>query len=90
MVLGSQPTPDRHYPAGMEVIIGARNEQAMKIVAEQLAKGRRTIGVFYGAGHMPDLERRLLERGFQRRSIDWLTAWTVEPDGTPTTRAAQR
>jgi hypothetical protein len=33
-----------------------------------------------------DLEHRLFDMGFKRESLTWQTAWTVAPDGTPTTR----
>ncbi len=90
MALSWRPVAGQYYPAGMDVIIGARNERAMQVVDDQLTKGRRTIGVFYGAGHMPDMERRLLERGFHLKGTEWLTAWSVEPDGTPTTQRAPK
>jgi hypothetical protein len=89
MALSWRPQPGQYYPAGMDVTIGARNERAMEVVDQQLVKGDRLIGVFYGAGHMPDMERRLLERGFHLKSTEWLNAWSVEPDGTPTTRRAR-
>ncbi len=53
-----------HGPAFREVLIDLRNERAMAVVDEVLAKGRdpRTIGVLYGAGHMLGLADLLTSR----------------------------
>ncbi len=60
-------------------LVTERNKVALKVLTEQLKEGKRRIGIFYGAGHLPDMERRLidefhLKRGKQR----WLTAWNLE------------
>ena len=61
------------------VLIGDRNEAAMKVLLREIAKGRKHIGIFYGAAHMPDFERRLvLELGMQRERVEWTTAWDLE------------
>ena len=47
---------------------------------KQLAAGKKKIGVFYGAGHLPDMEKRLLaDFGLKRDSESWLVAWSLEP-----------
>ena len=39
-----------------------------------------SISVFYGAGHLPDLERRLCaELGYRPGADDWRTAFDVNP-----------
>jgi hypothetical protein len=70
----------------MEVLVGARDEKVMKVLGEQMAAGKKKLAVLYGAAHMLDLEHRLLQMGFKRQSVLWQTAWTVAPDGTPTTQ----
>lgn len=60
-------------------ILSGRNEHAMKILAQQIARGRRKLAIFYGGGHMPDLEKRLLAQGFQPRAETWYVAWDVRP-----------
>ncbi len=59
------------------VIVSARNRVALKVLGEQIRQGKRRIAVFYGAGHMLDLEERLLERGFRKVRHEWLTAWNL-------------
>jgi hypothetical protein len=59
-------------------IISERNKVALKVLAEQIAEGKKRIGIFYGAGHMPDMERRLLEDfGLKRQEQRWLVAWDL-------------
>ncbi len=39
------------------ILIGDRNAAAIKVFQKELAKGRKKIGIFYGAAHMPDFEQ---------------------------------
>lgn len=66
----------------MEALIKARNDVVVRDVRRELRKRRRpeTIAVFYGAGHMADLEERLcrelkLSPGEER----WFTALSINP-----------
>jgi hypothetical protein len=59
------------------VIITERNKVVMEEVKAQLNHGRKSVGVFYGAGHMPDLEARLLADGFKATEVHWMTAWKI-------------
>jgi hypothetical protein len=62
-----------------DVLIVRRNAVVLKRLKE-LPAGTRTVAVFYGAGHLPDLERRITEElGYRRAGARWLTAWDV-PD----------
>jgi len=88
MAITSQPPEGATYPAGMEVLVGARNDKAIKVLAEQIADGKKNLAIFYGAAHMVDMEHRLFEMGFRRQSVTWQTAWTVAPDGSPVTQPA--
>jgi hypothetical protein len=84
--LTARPKPGTTFPAGMEVLVGARNDKVMATLDEQLAAGKRKVAILYGAAHMVDMEHRLFARGFKRTSMTWMTTWTVADDGTPTTR----
>ncbi len=59
------------------VVISERNKIVMNSVEEQLAKGHRKIAVFYGAGHMPDLQSRLETAGFSESGTEWISAWNI-------------
>lgn len=59
-------------------IIQERNRTAMDVLASQIAQGKRKIGVFYGAGHLADMDKRLRERfGLRQTDKEWLTAWDL-------------
>lgn len=64
-------------------IIGARNARAIQVLQEQLDSGAKRVGIFYGVGHMPDLEDRLLAMDLERSDTAWLDAWrlTQAPSG---------
>ncbi len=59
------------------VIIGERNAAAFSVLDEQLHAGKKRLAIFYGAAHLPDMETRLLARGFRRTELEWVTAWDV-------------
>ena len=62
------------------VLLTERNKAAMRVVKEQLAAGKKNLGVFYGAAHMKDLERRLIdELGFKRTNMEYRIAWDLTP-----------
>jgi len=63
--------------AGESVIISDRNAKCLKVLDQQVAAGKRKLGIFYGAAHFPDMEKRLLEAGWKRASQDWITAWDI-------------
>jgi len=59
------------------VIIAGRNIKAFEVLDRELKEGHKRIGIFYGAGHMPDMEERLLEKGFKRKKVEWLSCWNM-------------
>ena len=62
------------------ILIGERNKAVVEVLRRELGRGRKRIAVFYGAGHMKDMERRI-ERtfGFRRYAREWITAWEISP-----------
>ncbi|MEZ6125459.1 MAG: hypothetical protein R3C49_20115 [Planctomycetaceae bacterium] len=70
---------------GTSTIITERNRRALEVLKEQLQKNVRNIGIFYGAGHFPDMEKRMVEDfGFRRVGESWLTAWHLTAPETST------
>ncbi len=61
---------------GDSSLIGERNKAALKVLDQQIGKGRRTMALYYGAAHMPDLQTRLEQKGWKAESTDWLPAWS--------------
>ncbi len=43
-----------------QLLIIDRNAEALKGLQKQMALGKRKIGIFYGAAHLPDLEKHLI------------------------------
>ena len=61
------------------VIVGERNRIALEIFDREVKTGRKNLGIFYGAAHLPDMEKRLEKRGYHRAAERWLTAWDIKP-----------
>ena len=59
-------------------IITERNIVAMDVLREQLDKGVKKIGIFYGAGHLADMSRRMVDE-FDMKLVDerWVEAWNL-------------
>ena len=45
-------------PKGSTLISG-RNKVALDVLRKEIAAGKKKIAIFYGAGHMPDFQKRL-------------------------------
>lgn len=65
----------------MTVLTVDRNKQVVmdlrKVIEHE--PGVRSVAVFYGAGHLPDLEQRICdELGYRYESTTWLPAITVD------------
>ena len=61
-------------------IITARNGKCFEVLAKQISAGKKSIGVFYGAGHLKDMEKRLVEDfNLKRFEETWVDAWHLAP-----------
>jgi hypothetical protein len=59
-------------------LITERNKAALKVLAREIAAGRKKIAIFYGGGHMPDMESRAMaDFHLKRDKLDWLEAWNL-------------
>jgi len=73
---------------GGTVIIGERNRVALEVMAKEIAAGKKRLAIFYGAGHFPDMQKRLEAMGFQKTGEEWLAAWSMPaPEAKPKDRA---
>jgi hypothetical protein len=60
------------------VIIGERNRVAMEELRAAFKEGCSKVAVFYGSGHLPDMDRRLREEfNLYPTGINWRTAWAI-------------
>ena len=62
---------------GGTVIIGERNRVALEVLEREMKTGKKRLAIFYGAGHFPDMQRRLEAMGFRRTGEEWLAAWSI-------------
>lgn len=59
-------------------LITERNRIALDVMKREIQSGKRQLGVFYGAGHLEDMDKRLREEHKLRPvSVEWLTAWDL-------------
>ena len=69
----------------LRVLIESRNQIVLEDLKVELKKDRppASLAVFYGAGHMGDLQKRLVRELRYRPGTDvWLTAFSVNPSQT--------
>lgn len=59
------------------VILTERNKAAMAVLSDTLASGKKNIGIFYGAAHLPDQTARIEAMGFTPVAIQWHMAWDL-------------
>jgi hypothetical protein len=72
-----------HMDSGKEegqgsILVGERNKAAIEVLKAEIKKGGKKFAIFYGGGHMPDMESRLQrELGFRKKNQEWITAWDI-------------
>ncbi len=64
---------------GDSVIVGERNRVAVEVFQRAVKTGRKHLGIFYGAAHLNDMQKRLEKLGYRRIAAHWLTAWDIKP-----------
>lgn len=60
------------------ILVSDRNQAAIKVLAKEIAKGKKKLALFYGAAHMPDFEKRLKDE-FDLVPVEtqWLLVWDL-------------
>lgn len=71
------------------VLVTERNKKALAVLKDAIRSGKKNIGVFYGAAHMPDLEMRLALMGFKRTGMEYKVAWDIS-DPKPAAENGER
>jgi hypothetical protein len=64
-------------------IITERNKAALKVLGDEIIDGKKKLAIFYGAGHLADMEKRVREAfGLERSGgVQWLEAWNLRLPG---------
>jgi len=68
------------------VIITDRNKKCIDTLKKAIADGHKNIGIFYGAGHMADLSKRVEALGFRQTKVEWRVAWDMTATPQPATK----
>jgi hypothetical protein len=58
-------------------LITDRNAEVMAVLNNETAAGHRTLAIFYGVGHLPDLHERLVKQGYRITQVEWMRAWNM-------------
>jgi hypothetical protein len=59
-------------------LITERNKRALEVLGNEIASGKKHVAIFYGAGHMPDMAKRLItEFKLKPAREQWVTAWDL-------------
>ncbi len=59
-------------------IVTARNLKALKVLRREIEKGNKTFAIFYGAAHMPEMEKVLMkEFKLKKSQVNWVDAWDL-------------
>lgn len=59
-------------------LISERNKVALEVLKRELSLGKRRVGIFYGAGHLDDMDTRLRrDFGLKPTSETWVSAWDL-------------
>ncbi len=65
-----------------QLLIVDRNAAALKVLKEQIEQGRKKIGIFYGAAHLPDFQEHLIaDFGMKKTGTQWIKAWNLTTAG---------
>jgi hypothetical protein len=59
-------------------LITERNKAALAVLKKEIEAGKKKIAIFYGGGHMADMQERLMaEFNMKPASEEWLEAWSL-------------
>jgi len=62
-----------------KILIGGRNDHALRVLMHSINTDQcQSNALVYGALHCRDLQKKLAQLGFQRKKVQWRTAWTVD------------
>jgi hypothetical protein len=83
---GLQGTP---IAAAGDIVIKARNQKVFQDLDDEIKKptSAKSIAIFYGAGHLADMEQRLAARHYHLADSQWMTA--VKADESKATGAGR-
>jgi hypothetical protein len=73
-----------------EIIITRRNDKAMKVLEQELARGKKNLSLFYGSAHLADFGKRLEAKGWKKTGEVWEDAWSFPASKTEPAAEAKK
>ena len=71
-------------------IITERNRVALDVLEDEMQAGKKKLALFYGAAHLPDMEKKLMDRfKMERVSLRWVRAWDLTVPPVPPKKAGE-
>lgn len=65
-------------------LLEGRNEKCLRVLEREIKAGKKHLGIYYGAAHLPHMERRLVyDMGFKKVAHEWLVAWDCKKRPDP-------
>lgn len=65
-------------------LLEGRNEKCIKVLKREIKNGKKRLGIYYGAAHLPHMEMRLVnDLGFKKVAHEWLVAWDCKKRPDP-------
>ncbi|GAB4148096.1 MAG: hypothetical protein Fur0037_16370 [Planctomycetota bacterium] len=69
---------------GGSTLVEGRNEKCLEVLQREIAAGKKRLGIYYGAAHMPHMEKRLTgDLGLRKVAQEWIVAWDCSPRPDP-------
>ncbi len=64
---------------GRSTLITERNAKAFAVLSREIKAGKKKLGIFYGAGHLEDMHKRLVD-DYRMQPVEtrWLDAWDLK------------
>ena len=83
--IAAQASGGENMAKVMKVIVHDRNDEVFKDLAKVIETEDKvkTVAVFYGAGHLPDMEQRLEAMGYTFDHDEWFDAMTLDLSKQP-------
>ncbi len=67
-----------------QLLVVDRNAQALQVLQKQIAAGKKKIGIFYGAAHLADFEKHLIDDlRLTKQNQRWIEAWDLQSAKQP-------
>lgn len=72
------------YGSSSQALLQTRNQRVLEVLQQRLKRPGRRLAIYYGAAHLPELERQLVQHlGLRYHGQRWLSAWNLQAPRRP-------